>query len=355
MLLSSASSWFKEVAMALLWADGFENYGTSVNSAPSPAGIMARKYGVIAYEDIRHYVRAGRVSGYSVGNGSDDAGYFGQVGLTYNDTVVLGVAYYFTGTQLNYPIRLYDGTTMGISLYKNYDGDLSLTRGTGTVLAKTAGLALHPFHWYYIELKVKCATSGTYELRVGGTTVLSGNGDTKLGAHDYHDGFRLSGGAAAGRFDDLYFLDASGTANNDFLGNICVVTTRPDAAGDTTLWTPDSGSNYARVNEQVCADDTSYVQDGTTDDLDLYNYAAPARLTAVKGIVVCDDCKEMDATAYNIKTVCKSSSTTSADAGQAIGSTTYKTRRRVMEQDPDGPNDWNTTSLGAAQFGVQVG
>ena len=235
--------------MALLWADGFENYGTSVGSAPSPAGIMARKYGVIAYEDIRHLIRAGRVSGYAVGHLADDAGYFGQVGLTYNDTVVLGVAYYFTGIGTNYPIRLYDGTTQGVSLYKYSDGELGVTRGTGTELKRTSGLRLAPYHWYYIELKVKCATSGTYELRVGGVTVASGTGNTKLGAHDYHDGFRFSGGGPAGTFDDLYFLDASGTTNNDFLGNVCVVTARPDAAGDSTQWTPDSGSNYARVNE----------------------------------------------------------------------------------------------------------
>jgi hypothetical protein len=341
--------------MALLWIDGFENYGTTLANRPLPAGVFARKYGVVAYEDIRTLVQAGRVSGYSMGHGWDDAGYFGQVGLTYNDTVVIGVAYYFTGLSPNYPIRLYDGTTMGISLYRDYEGELSITRGTGTVLARTAGLNLSPRQWYYIELKVQCAASGTYELHVGGNTYLSGSGNTKVGTHDYHDGFRLTGGAAYGRFDDLYFLDASGTANNDFLGNVCVVTCRADAAGDSTDWTPDSGDNYARINEQVCGDDTNYVQDDTTDDLDLYNYAAPARLTGVHGIVVCDDCKEMDATAFNIKTVCKSASTTSADAGQAIGTTNYTTRRRVMEQDPDGPNDWNPTSLGAAQFGVQVG
>ncbi len=54
----------------------------------------------------------------------------------------------------------------------------------------------------------------------------------------------------------------------------------------------------------------------------------------------------MDTTAYNIKTVCKSGSTTDADAGQAIGVTTYKTRRRVMEQNPDGPDNWTPTDLG---------
>ena len=40
--------------MALLWVDGFENYGTSTGSAPSPAGIMARKYNVMRLRGHPH-------------------------------------------------------------------------------------------------------------------------------------------------------------------------------------------------------------------------------------------------------------------------------------------------------------
>jgi hypothetical protein len=50
------------------------------------------------------------------------------------------------------------------------------------------------------------------------------------------------------------------------------LTLRPNAAGDETNWTPDTGSNYARVNEASADDDSSYVQrNSATAANDLYN------------------------------------------------------------------------------------
>ena len=46
---------------------------------------------------------------------------------------------------------------------------------------------------------------------------------------------------------------------------------RPNAAGDETNWSPDSGSNYARVNESSQDGDTSYVERTSTIANDLYN------------------------------------------------------------------------------------
>ncbi len=96
--------------------------------------------------------------------------------------------------------------------------ELSVTPATGTAYATTAGLGLQKDTWYYIELKVKChATLGTFDLHVDGTSVLSGSGlNTKIGSHLYHDRFLLQGFYNAPIFDDLYFLDSSGSANNDF-------------------------------------------------------------------------------------------------------------------------------------------
>ena len=33
--------------MALLWIDGFDNYGTTIGGAPSPTGILNRKYATV--------------------------------------------------------------------------------------------------------------------------------------------------------------------------------------------------------------------------------------------------------------------------------------------------------------------
>jgi hypothetical protein len=345
--------------MALLWIDGFDNYGTSVGSAPSPAGIMARTYPTVANESA-FCVRAGRLSGYAIDMPVNATLYFRQNGLTTNATLVVGFALQLSvlSNDLEF-FALYDGTTKGINLSILPTGEIRIRCGT-TILATSSGAGITVNSWYFLELKVLCDdTVGTYKLRVGGHNVCSGTGaDTKAGTNAYHDGFQFIGstGMASVIVDDLYVLDASGAANNDFLGNMRVVTIRPDAAGDVTEFTPDSGANYARVNEAICGDDSNYVEDDTVDEKDLYNYGALGGVLAtVAGIVVTTDCRETDATNFDLKTPCKSGATESDDAGQAIGSTNYVSRRRLMETDPNTGVAWTPTNLEAAQFGVKVG
>ena len=345
--------------MALLWIDGFDNYGTTAGSAPSPAGIVGRKYPTI-YHESNFYVRIGRLAGYALDLSYDNSPYFGVTGLTTNDTVVVGFAVKLVLSNDITFFSLYDGTTQGVCLAVQTTGEIKVKRGS-TLLGTTAGLGLVASNWYYIELKVKCAggTSGTYELRVGGANVCSSAGaNTQAGSDAYHDGFRFNGMGVNATMcvDDFYLLDASGAANNDFLGNMRVTALRPDSAGDSTQFTPDSGNNYARVNEAVCGDDTNYVEDATSTHVDLYNYDALSGITSgIKGVMVCTDCRETDGTSFSLKTECKSGTTTSDDAGQVIGSTNYVTKRRILEVDPDTAVAWIKTGLDAAQFGVKVG
>ena len=47
----------------------------------------------------------------------------------------------------------------------------------------------------------------------------------------------------------------------------------PDGAGSSSQWTPDAGTNYARVNEATAPDDdTTYVETATGAQLDLYTF-----------------------------------------------------------------------------------
>ncbi len=223
-----------------------------------------------------------------------------------------------------YPIRLYDGATQGVSV-KLVGSELAITPGTGTPYATTVNLGLLPLTWYYLELKVKCAdVGGTYELRVSGQTVLSGSGDTKVGSNAYHDRvcFYNANGAIP-YFDDFYVCDGSGSANNNFLGDVRVVTVRPSGAGGSTQWTPDSGSNYARVNEAISGEDSNYVEDGIIGHEDRYAFGDLSGVSSINGLMICTDCRETDAKSYNLKTVCQSDVTHNVDAGQSIGSTNY--------------------------------
>ncbi|MFA5345390.1 MAG: hypothetical protein WC315_03870 [Candidatus Omnitrophota bacterium] len=342
--------------MALLWIDGFDNYGSTIDSGISPSGVLGRKYS-ITQNTNNFRIRAGRINGYSL-DLNYDTSFIHKNSLTTVDTVVVGFAFSFAS--YSWPgyafFTLYDGATVGINLKHTVNGAIQVCRG-GTVLGTTADYIITPGIWKYLELKIKCHSStGTYELRINGVNVLSGTGaNTKAGTHDYHDGFRLTGiDDDLPKVDDFYFLDTSGATNNDFLGNIRVETIRPDANGDSTQFTPSSGNNYACVDETVVNDDTDYVEDSTSGHQDLYGYSATT-LTTIKGLMICTDCRDTDVTDYNLKTSCKSGATDSDDAGQSVGSTSFVTLKRILETDPNTSSAWTQTDLNAAQFGVKVG
>jgi hypothetical protein len=96
--------------MSLLWLDSFENYGTTVDSAPAPTGIMGTKYDSVTGE-----------SGFKVVNGRDGYGiklplgtrYFDLSGHTTNATMIFGCACKFSkvnvGSTSTYFLYLREG------------------------------------------------------------------------------------------------------------------------------------------------------------------------------------------------------------------------------------------------------
>jgi len=343
--------------MAMLWIEGFEGFGTTVGGVPAPSGIVARKYATVDTESFLD-VEAGRFAGYGLQLTSNGQR-IRSVNLTTNATVVLGAAVQFTTipTAADF-IMLFDDATQGMTVRITTGGELEVRRGV-TQLAITSGLGLVAATWYYVEFKVTCnATTGSYELRVDGSAVLSGSGvNTKAGSHDYHNCFQLY--CATGSiptFDDLYFLDSTGSQNNDFLGNCRVEAIFPDADGGTTQWTPSSGTDhYALVDEAECNDDAEYVEDDISDHKDLYDYASLQYVTGgIKGLQVNTQARITDATSFDLKTTCHSGTTDSDDAGQALAAS-YADYRRIVELDPDTAAAWTVSGVNAAQFGVKVG
>jgi len=344
--------------MALLWIEGFECMGATDGVAPSPSGIMARKYPGYAYLDQYMLLRPGRVVGHSI---EFTAGWpdVRTQPLTTNATMVVGFGHYFTSLQNAKIIGLYDGTQQGINLRLTSAGELAIYRDT-TSLATTSGLGLAINTWHYIELKVVCNdTTGSYEVRVDGTNVLSASGvDTKAGSNAYHNRFQMVGpGAGQWRFDDIYILDGSGSTNNDFLGKRRVVGLYPTSDVPSYQdFTCSSGSDhYALVDENPVNDDTDYVEDATSGHKDLWNHSALSGTgTSVAGIQINTMARETDATSVGLYTLIKSGATENTGTSEVVASATYRTLRRISETDPDTGVAWTIAGLNAAQFGVQV-
>lgn len=345
----------------LLWVDGFDAYGTSTGSAPAPTGVLARKYTTVTYESSYH-VHAGRLGGYCL-EFNTSAEYFTSPPLTTDATMILGLALKTPSWPSNGTlITFLDGSTKGMNVRVTIGGELAVYLGD-SLIATTSGCGLTQNNWYYIEFKVVCGSSGSYDLRIGGNSVLSnGSVNTKAGSHDYHTAFRIGETSATQIYfvvDDLYCADGATGAVTNFLGNQRVVTIFPNGdVGGYTDFTPSAVADHnTLVDENPVNDDTDYVESSTTGHTDLWDYGAVADLGPIAGIQINTQARETDATTFSLQTVIKSDVTVDPDAGQVIGSTNYKSLRRVSEADPHAApgTAWTATTLSAAQFGVKVG
>ncbi len=341
----------------LLLVEGFEGYGTTTGVVPQPTGIISRSYNSVINEAAMR-IETGRLGGYCI-RFSHSTCQMRGASLTTHDTIIIGFAVKFTSLTDGYFLKLVNGTSYGMSLRVTSSGQIQVYRTL--VLLATSSFAFTLGNWSYVEFKVKTHdTLGTYEVRVGGTNVLSDTGvDTQAGSNPYHDGAQLDfdNGEGSVYFDDWYVCDGSGSDNNDFLGNCRVDAIFPDG-DDTAGWAVASGAgaHYLDVDENPTDDDTSYVEDGTPGSKDLYDYGAmPADRGGIKGLSIKTVCRETDAVNFDLITPIKSGATESDDSAQLIGTTDYLVKRRVSELDPNTASAWTKTTLDAAKFGVKVG
>lgn len=348
--------------MALKWIDGFDTYGTTINSTAQPSGVLGRRYtaGGTAF-----YIRAARL-----GSGRSLCVNYTLTtpALTTDSTLIIGAGLCFQDSPAytnGYFLHLYDGATRGLYFtHDNLVGEIRVYRdeSTDVLLGTTSGAKIRLGGWNYIEFKVKCDNAaGTVDIRVNGVNVLSLSGiDTKATAqtHDYFDKVQFSYSSYPETWvDDLYICDGSGVKNNDFLGICKVETLFPSAdVSGKNEWTPASGvDHYAMVDETQCDDDTTYLQDTVSGHLDQFEFGNAAGLTfaVLKGITLEADCRETDATNF---TLIQRAERTSVSEGSAlaIAGTSYETHTRVMEDDTEGA-DWTVSNFDATQFGVKVG
>jgi hypothetical protein len=343
--------------MALLWLDGFEGYGETIDGNPIPFGVLEGKY-CPAVAPTTMLTRAGRHGGFAIYYGASN-NEIRTPHLTTHDTMIAGCGFYRATNDDCAIMTFVDTGLYGMWLrVKQESGELELIRG-GTVIDTTSGLCIGVSNWHWIEMKIKCHnTLGEYEVRVGGETVLSATSvDTKYGTNDYHNAFSFRPVAAeAPMYDDLYICDGSGSINNDFLGDCKIVRIDPDG-DDTANWgtsTP-SANHYENVSEVSGDEDSSYIEEAASSTLDLFDYEAVASLGVIYGVQICTQCRESDATTHSLITPIESGGNQYDDSAQVVGTPGYITVVRVAGTDPDTSSLWTMSGLNAAKFGAKVG
>ncbi len=344
----------------LIWIDGFEGYKTA--GYFSNDALLTRRYaaagGAITYVSIN----PGRVTGLSLGFGWEGNNWIQTPSLTTNATLLIGAAFKTTTTFSSYTTALfafYDGALMGMNLRLTPAGELAVYYFT-TLLKTSTGAGLVLNQWSYIEFKVVCnSTTGSYDVRVDGVSVLSDSGiNTQIGSNVYYDSIRLNATTSYMSLDDLYICDGSGGSHTNFLGPCRTLVSNPD--GDNSVnWStvyPALTDHYADVDDGTIADDdATYVEDNTTGHRDLFDYASISTLTDIFGVAIHTTCKVTDVIPVDIKTVIESNGDEEISAALTMSSTDYRTISYISETDPHTSLAWDVTNLNDAHFGFEVG
>ena len=129
-------------------------------------------------------------------------------------------------------------------------------------------------------------------------------------------------------------------------------TSRPFAAGSNTAWTPDSGANYARVNEAVADDDTSYIEataSGTND-----TYAFNLVLQTVNNPLMCVvKARHMNPDAGTINMRGLAYNGTLGASTSRAAKAAYSVNGYPLFRDPNA-NTWTLARANACEFGVGI-
>lgn len=341
--------------MTFLFADSFDHYDTNdvtTKWTNVETGISGQS---IAVGLGRHGSNAWNCT--TAGRGLVKA-------ITNSSAIVAAVALNVTGapSSANSLFEFREGSTVHVALRVLTDLSLQVTRSTSTVLATSAAGVVPTSGYCFIEFKANIHDStGTYEVRVNGTPVITGTGaDTRNGGTGIISNVALLGVRTSNNcyFEDVYILNTSGSAPwNDFLGDIRIDAGRPNGNGNSSQLTGSDGNstdNYLLVDETNPNGDTDYVQSSTSGQKDTYAFPNMAHTPAnIYGVQVCVYAKKDDAGARSVCSVTRSGGADTDGATQAL-STSYRYYLEVLETDPATAAAWTQSGYNAAEFGLKV-
>lgn len=288
----------------------------------------------------------------------------------WQNTWIAGGAYYWNdyqaadafnfqsgSTNAQWQVRLYfDPRTATLSVFRggsNYD--YVGVRLADYVIPNYRGSA-----WYYLEMKVTIHPSaGSAYVRVNGQQVIAITGVNTAalgtaGANCFCIG--SPGGTPAWYIDDLYLCDATGSVNNDFLGDIRVDPIYPSGNGNSSQFAGSDGNstdNYALVDETAQNGDTDYVESGTVGNKDTYAFGDLASASGtVFGLGLYPILKKTDAGSRSVCSIARLGGTEVDSADKVLGSS-YAPYPDIRETKPGG-GAWTITDINNAEFGIKV-
>ncbi len=266
-------------------------------------------------------------------------------------TLIFGAAIKVDDTAAGAFMSLNVGGTNKVSVSISGTQKLLILDSTGSIVG-TGTTTVPLSSWFYVELKCVKGASGTATLHLNGAAEIAastGNyGTSNFDTVEFAN-HSLSGNT---KVDDVFVLDTTGSGpQNDFVGDVRVVTLYPVADGSYTQWTPDTGTDhFSRVDELLIDGDASYVKDATPGDKDSYLmdtflttiYSAQFNLGARKG----------ESALRQIAPLIRQAGTDHVGATFTL-SLDYLFYSWILDNDPTG-SPWLAATINADEFGQEL-
>lgn len=290
---------------------------------------------------------------------NDDGDYLSKY-IPAQDTYICGVAMYHHGDISNADnfIHFKDASVNQIHIQcSNYSSGTAniVALRNGTVLGTSATKCVVTDTWQYIEVKaVIHDTTGSVTIKIDGTTVLELTGiDTDANSSGQITEFQLSGLASDISFDDFYLLDDTGANNNNFLGDVKVITLLPTANGSYAQMTPVTGTNYENVDDTDLDFDTYNTADAI-NETDTFTVTSPTALPTIYGLQIASIAQNADTGVRKIKNLIYKNTTVYLSSDELTLSYTWLNLSTIWETDPVDSMSWSKEKIDAAQFGVRL-
>lgn len=222
--------------------------------------------------------------------------------------------------------------------------------------------------WYYVEAKftASSSTSGAYEVRVNGVTVLGPTSSVRTtNSSSTYSQICIgnAGGGGTTYLDDLYVCDTSGGVNDDFLGDVTVEALLPQtdavAPGSNNSWTCGTSTDHGALVDETppyTADDTGdYVYTSTLNAYDTWEYPSLSVGTATIHAVQVSTCaKKTDTGAATYVNVARPASTNrDGGATQSPSDSSYMYGIQVWDVNPEDSLAWEVADVNGCEFGVK--
>lgn len=302
--------------------------------------------------------------------------------LTVQNTWVAGMGFRFRNSTIIddtdiFPLIVKKGTGEQLRVqWRKVTGEntyeLILFRGS-TELARTSDAGstgkFTSLNWSYFEFKFTIdPTSGSYEVRHNQQVIISGSGvNTAHQGSAGADVFELNYGSNSNfELDDFYFLDSTGTINNDFLGD-SVIEGRVPTSDDSPPadWTIENGGFPSIDTYWEVLDGTTtgtpqiYIYSSTVSDQALVGFNSLSFITGQIHCVQVNSDARLDVTGTRqFKHIIRSGgtlyTTPTGGVNHSVASTSYATFYDIFELDPDTAAKWTISGVNNASFGVEV-